>query len=176
MTPLPLLLLLPHVQFWGPSTVPCSSGREGVLVGVGCRHPDGSLVRVAGEAGAGFSSPCCRRAQGEALKQGVTPRQSASPEAHGAFLCFAPGNCIAGLLLELHSSSSAFRLATPTTASAPLVSSLGQQWCVVAILKIANVHRGVFLFSPTSPSLIFFLFGQDIPFSKILTQILEKTF
>lgn len=109
MTPLPLLLLLPHVQFWGPSTVPCSSGREGVLVGVGCRHPDGSLVRVAGEAGAGFSSPCCRRAQGEALKQGVTPRQSASPEAHGAFLCFAPR--------ELHRRASAgtsfFQLSLP---------------------------------------------------------------
>lgn len=67
MTPLPFLLLLPQVQFGGVSVVPCSSAREGVLVGLGWGHPDCPLVKLAGEAGACFF-PGCGRAQKEALK------------------------------------------------------------------------------------------------------------
>lgn len=68
VTPLPFLLLLPRCSLgvcqWFPVPV---QGKELVLVGLGWGHPDCPLIKVAGEAGAGFF-PGCGRAQKEALK------------------------------------------------------------------------------------------------------------
>ena len=121
-------------------------------MGVGCGCPDCPLVRMAGEAGAGFFPGCCR-AQGEALKKGGKPQGSLAPQRCTEHSCaLHPRNHISGLLLELYSCTSAFHLATHTMAPAPLVSSLGQQWHVLAITQNTKLPVGVcFLFNFTLP-------------------------